>query len=338
MSALARTIGDVFVRTSERVRALRPHALEMEVGRVAASAGGRVGVAAVHLGTGRTVSFNGSERFPLASAVKIPVAVEFLARADSGEVDLDAMAAIEPRHVRPGAGLIARQFCIPGVTLSLRNLLVLALTVSDNTAADMILDLAGGPASVSARMQALGIGDVSIARTILQLLADAEGIDLIPDDRTLTPACWRALKMAVPPDRRRAAERALFTDMRDTATPEAMTRLLAAICRGEALGPVSTSLLLEILGRCETGDDRLKGMLPPGTRVPHKTGTIEGPAGIGSRQPRVVNDVGLIELPGGVHVAIAVFIAGSPRAASAQARVIAKIARKVYDSFQDTGQ
>lgn len=338
MSVLARTIGDVFVRTGERVRALRPHALESELARIAASAGGLVGAAAVHLETGRAVSLNGAMRFPLASAIKIPVAVQFLARVDRGELALDTMAAIEPHHIRPGAGIIARRFRIPGVALSLRNLLELALIVSDNTAADMMLDLAGGAAVVRERMQALGVADISVDRTILQLLADAEGIQDVPQDQPLTPAYWRALRSAVLPERRHAAERALFADSRDTATPEAMTRLLAAIWQGAALGPGGTSLLLDILGRCETGDDRLKGMLPPGARVAHKTGTIEGPIGVGPRQPRVVNDVGIVELPGGAHVAIAVFVVRSPRDAQAQARVIARIARKVYDCFLEAGQ
>jgi beta-lactamase class A len=333
MSVLARTIGDVFVRTGERVRALRPPALEAELARIAASAGGLVGAAAVHLESGRSVSLNGAMRFPLASALKIPVAVQFLARVDRGELALDTMAAIEPRHLRPGAGIIARRFRIPGVALSLRNLLELALIVSDNTAADMMLDLAGGAAVVRERMHALGVADISVDRTILQLLADAEGIEDVPHDHTLTPACWRALRSAVPPERRDAAGRALFTDSRDTATPEAMARLLAAIWRGTALGPGGTSLLLDVLGRCETGDDRLKGMLPPGTRVAHKTGTIEGPIGVGPRRPRVVNDVGIIALPGGAHIAIAVFVVASPRDAQAQARVIARIARKVYDQL-----
>lgn len=334
MSVLVRAIGDAFVRTGERVRALRPHPLEEELGRIAAAAGGRAGAAALHLETGRVVSLNGAMRFPLASAIKIPVAVQFLTRVDRGDLALDTMMAIERRHLRPGAGIIARRFCIPGVTLSLRNLLELALIVSDNTAADVILDLAGGIAAVRARLEALGAADISVDRTILQLLADAEGIEDVPHDRSLTPAYWRELRTAVPLARRQASERALFTDRRDTATPEAMTKLLASIWQGAALSPAATMLLLDILGRCETGDDRLKGMLPPGVRVAHKTGTIEGPLGIGPRQPRVINDVGIITLPGSAgHIAVAAFIMESPHDAQAQARVIARMARKVYDSF-----
>jgi beta-lactamase class A len=184
------------------------------------------------------------------------------------------------------------------------------------------------------RLQTIGATDISVDRSILQLLADAEGIEDLPTDCSVTPACWRGLRAAVPRARRQAAERALLTDLRDTATPGAMTRLLASIWQGAALGSAGTALLLDTLSRCETGDDRLKGMLPRGTHVAHKTGTIEGPPGVGPRQPRVVSDVGIIPLPGGAgHVAIAVFIAGSTRDAQTQARVIARIARRIYDSF-----
>ena len=327
----------------ERLTPARVHrgdagAVERQLARIAASARGRVGPAALHLETGRAVSSNGAARFPLASAVKIPLAVQLLTRVDRGELALDAMVGIEPRHLRPGAGRIARSLPIPAA-LSLRHLLELAVTVSDNTAADLLFELAGGAAAVRERQQALGVDDISVDRTILQLLADVDGVGELPPGEALTPACWRTLRAAVSPDRRLAAERALYADTRDTATPEAMTQLLAAIWRGRALSAAGTAHLLDILARCETGGDRLKGLLPPGARVAHKTGTIEGGPGRGSRFPRVMNDAGVIDLPDGAgHVAVAVFVAESPRAADVQARVIARIARAVYDACLAAGQ
>jgi len=324
----------MFARAGERVGLKHWRALDVELPRIADSTRGRVGAAALHLETGRAVSLHGGMRFPLASAVKVPVALQLLARVDRGELALDTMTCIEPRHIRPGAGVIARRFSIPGVALSLRNLLELALIVSDNTAADMILEMAGGVAAARERLLALGISDISVDRTILQLLADIEGITDLPQGTGVTPERWRTLKTAVPVECRQAAERALSGDLRDTATPDAMVRLLAAIWKGAALGRESTSLLLDIMARCETGEDRLKAMLPAGTRVAHKTGTIEGPIGYGARRPRVLNDVGIIDLPGGAgHVAMAVFVMGSPRDAQAQASAIARMARKVYDAF-----
>src|ERR1041384_8504999 len=65
--------------------------LEREMARLANVAGGRVGATAIHLETGRRVSLNGAERFPMASTVKVPIAVELLRRVDAGQVKLDQM-------------------------------------------------------------------------------------------------------------------------------------------------------------------------------------------------------------------------------------------------------
>jgi beta-lactamase class A len=76
--------------------------------------------------------------------------------------------------------------------------------------------------------------------------------------------------------------------------------------------------------RCETGAARIKGILPPGTEVRHKTGTIGG----------TTNDVGIITLPGEAgHVALAVFVKSSRRPSTDVEPVIAQIARAVYDYF-----
>ncbi len=92
------------------------------------------------------------------------------------------------------------------------------------------------------------------------------------------------------------------------------------------LSPSSTRVLLDIMERCDTGQDRLRGLLPPGTTVAHKTGTI----------PRAcANDAGIVTLPGGGHVIVAVFVmavsASDFIGAPESAQVIAQIARSAYD-------
>jgi beta-lactamase class A len=77
--------------------------------------------------------------------------------------------------------------------------------------------------------------------------------------------------------------------------------------------------------RCETGPNRIKGLLAPDVVVRHKTGTL----GIG-----VANDVGIIDLPNGAgHLVVAIFVKESSRPADAQERAIAQIARAAYDYF-----
>ncbi|HEX6730509.1 MAG TPA: serine hydrolase [Pyrinomonadaceae bacterium] len=100
--------------------------------------------------------------------------------------------------------------------------------------------------------------------------------------------------------------------------------LLARIYRKDLLKTESSELLLDIMRRCRTGEARLKGLLPLGTEVAHKTGTIGG----------TTNDVGIITLPDGAgHVAITVFVKSSEKEVSVRERTIAEVARAVHDFF-----
>jgi beta-lactamase class A len=299
--------------------------LEAEITRLSAISGGRVGVGIIHLESGRELFVNRNEPFPMASTFKVPVAVELLTRVQAGTVRLDSMVSLRPSDLHPGSGTLTGLFNDPGVSLSLHNLLELMLLISDNSATDMVLKAAGGGAAVNARLAALGITGISVNRPTINLIADVVGVkELGPEDRW-SPAAFDSLAGAVTPAQRQGARAAFYQDRRDTSTPEGMARLLAKIHRGEALGTERTAQLLDIMRRCETGPARLKGLLPPGVPVRHKTGSL----GIG-----VANDVGIIELPDGAgHLVVAVFVKEATRDVAAQERTIAQIARAAYDYF-----
>jgi len=295
--------------------------LEREIARLARIAGGVVGVAALHMESGRRVSLNGKERFPMASTYKIPIAVQVLTRVDRGELTLDQMITVEAADFSPGSGTLSDLFTAPGVALSVRNLLELMLVISDNTATDVLLRVAGGAEAVTARMSELGIEGVRVDRPTKQVIAEWMGI-AGPMPESLEH--FRERARAMTPEERRAAARRFDDDPRDTATPEAMVALLEHIYRGRALTRETTELLLDILRRCRTGEARLKGLLPPGTEVAHKTGTIGG----------TTNDVGILTLPADAgHVAIAVFVKSSEADVPTRERAIAEIARAVHDFF-----
>ncbi|HEX6053171.1 MAG TPA: class A beta-lactamase [Gemmatimonadaceae bacterium] len=299
--------------------------LESEITRLAAIAGGKVGVAAVHLETGREVVLNRGEPFPMASVYKVPIAVQLLTRVDSGTLRLDSMITLRPSDLHPGSGTLTQLFDNPGVSLSVRNLLELMLLISDNSATDIMLRTAGGGAAVNARMRALDVSGISVDRPTLNLIADAIGVKNLPPEDKLTPEAFRELARGVSDDAEKAAAEAFYRDRRDTATPEGMARLLETIWRGRALSKANTDLLLDIMRRCETGENRIKGLLPPDVIVRHKTGTL----GLG-----VANDVGIVELPNGAgHIALAIFVKESTRPTAMQERAIAQIARAAYDYF-----
>ena len=209
--------------------------LESELTRLTTIAGGKVGVAAIHLETGREVVLNRGEPFPMASTFKVPIAVQLLTRVDSGLLQLDNMIAIRPSDLHPGSGTLTQLFDDPGVTLSVRNLLELMLLISDNSATDIMLRTAGGSAPVNARLKALDIAGISVDRSTLHLIADAIGVKNLPPDAEITPQVFRDLSRGVSSNAQKSAANAFYRDRRDTSTPDGMARLLETIWRGRAL-------------------------------------------------------------------------------------------------------
>lgn len=304
--------------------------LEAQVASLARISRGTVGAAIVHLETGRAVYLNRGETFPMASTFKVPIAVQLLSRIDRGEIRLDSMIAIQPGDLHPGSGTLTELFNQPGVALSVRNLMELMLRISDNSATDVMLRTAGGAPAVNARLQSLGIRGIRVDRPTIRLIADYIGIANLPSD-TVAPEQFRALARAVPDSMPQLAASAAEKDPRDTSTPEGMARLLEKIWRGQAVSAASTELLLDIMRRCMTGAERIKGMLPPDTPVAHKTGTLGGGAGV--RGAGTQNDVGIIELPGDAgHLITVVLVKGEDQSARGE-RAIAHIARAAYDYF-----
>ena len=296
--------------------------LQAQVARLASITDGVVGMSAIHMESNRRFSFHGTDRFPMASSFKVPIAVQLLSRVDRGEIRLDQMVTIEPRDLHPGSGTLTELFNHPGVALSVRNLLELMLLISDNSATDIVLRLAGGPEAVTAKMRALQITGITVDRPTVNLIADWVGAKL-PPEHEWTPALYGKLFDAVTPEQRKQASDRFNQDPRDTAQPDSMAALLERIYRKQLLKPETADLLLDILYRCRTGDARIKGMLPPGTEVAHKTGSIGG----------TVNDVGIVNLPdGGGHVVLALFVKQGSKSESSE-RAIAQISRAVYDYF-----
>jgi beta-lactamase class A len=256
----------------------------------------------------------------MASTFKVAVAGAVLARVDRGEVTLAQMVAVEPSRM-VASEILEDRFLHPGVSLSVYNLLELMLTQSDNTATDLMTELAGGPAAVTAWLRQQGIEGQRVDR-------DTAG--LLRDFFKLPPGVFReVLERAAHDDptleaRGEHPNPAFDDDPRDTTTPAAMAALLARIFNGQALSPGSTAILTGIMGRCRTGAARIRGLLPAATAVAHKTGTIGG----------TVNDAGVITLPGGAGaIVVAIYVKKSDAPIAQRERAIAEIARSVRDYY-----
>lgn len=159
---------------------------------------------------------------------------------------------------------------------------------SDNFAADQLLAAVGGPAAVQQWLSSHKISGIRVDRSIAQLLR----------------------------------ERGHLADSQDVATPIAMVTLLDKLDNGNALTLKSRSYLFDLMSRCETGTRRIRALLPAGTPVEDKTGTLDG----------ITNDVGFITMPDGRRVAVAVFARGGRD----RQPVIAQVSRMIYDRFADS--
>src|SRR5919108_6593987 len=111
-------LGPAVLKAQTRDSGLRR--LEQELAHLATFSGGKVGVGAVHLETGREVFLNREEPFPMASTYKVPIAVTLLSLVDSGRLRLDTMISLRPSDLHPGSGTISNLLDDPGVSLSLR--------------------------------------------------------------------------------------------------------------------------------------------------------------------------------------------------------------------------
>ena len=286
---------------------------------------GRIGVAAQEIGSGLNVTVNGDETFVMASTYKVAIAVTLLDRVDKGQVKLSDLIDLPQKEMVAGTNAIAESYVHPGVQFSVANLIEVMITESDNTATDFSLKLAGGPEAVTKKLRSLGITEQRVDRSTSEILRDFYGLPdkaylsvvtkAIANDPTLL------LKMTQP-------NMEFEKDPRDHSTPKAMLQLLLAIDSGKGLSAKSREFLLATMSRTSTGAGRLKGLLPKGTPVAHKTGTIGG----------VANDVGFITLPDGRRFAIVVFTNSSTTSTADQDRAIAEISRSLYDLYYLTAQ
>jgi hypothetical protein len=141
-----------------------------EVARVASDAGALAAVCAIHLESGERIELNSEDPFPLASTYKLPIAIRLLKLVEEGGLSWEQMIEVREEDLTPGSGLIKDFFTIPGLQLSIRNLLGLTFQFSDNTASDIVLGLAGGAHDVTNMVRSAGIDAIRIDRSAKQIL------------------------------------------------------------------------------------------------------------------------------------------------------------------------
>jgi beta-lactamase class A len=265
---------------------------QAQVARLASAEQGRIGVAAYDLATGRSVAVLGDQPFPFASTIKVAIAATYLEQVDSGRLRLsDLYPLMVPVPSRKFDGPVAPVRA--GNSYSAESLITMALTHSNNQATDALLAAVGGPAAVNDWLRRTGNSGIRIDRDIATL---------VRDDGAVNPATT--------------------IDTRDSATPMAMVRLLTGLYQGRWLSSQNRNFLLATMERCETGKNRIRALMPEGTTIAHKTGTLSNTA----------SDIGIISMPDGRAIALAIYVTGQGSKAGRDWR-IAEIARTIYDGY-----
>ena len=211
-----------------------PFSAEAQLAELERASGGRLGVAGFHTGSGARIQHRAHERFPLCSTFKLMLAAAVLERSAKdvsllarhigyGKADLVSWSPITAKHVADG--------------MTVAELCAATVQYSDNGAANLLLKMLGGPATVTAF--ARGIGDQAFRL-----------------DRTEPE-----LNTAIP------------GDLRDTTTPAAMSDSVQRLALGDALGTAQREQLKDWLLGNTTSTERFLAGVPAGWKVGDKTGS-----------------------------------------------------------------
>jgi len=287
--------------------------LERQFADIAKAAKGRVGAAAVVLETGDAALLNEDDHYPMQSVYKLPISMAMMDQIRQDDHALDEQIGVTPADfVRQGQASPLRDKNPNGGIFTIRELIRLALVESDGTASDVLLRVLGGPNVVQQYLSQIGIEDMKVVNTEKEL---GQNWDTQYQNWTTPMAAGEVLRWL----------NASRFDVRPgtESFPDSLPK-------GQAIPAMGANeLLLGFMDLAMTGPNRIKGLLPMGTVVAHKTGTGGAKDGITS----ATNDIGIIYLPNGKHLAVGVFVSDSPADNKTRDGVIARIAKAAWNKW-----
>jgi beta-lactamase class A len=269
--------------------------LRTQIKQIAETVHGKVGVAAALLEGGPQVGLNSGGHFPMQSVYKLPIAMRVMSLIEQKKLSLTQVVMISKADLVPKSRGSGIRDAHPegGIRMTVRELLEAMMVPSDGTACDVLLRLSGEAEASTRYLRLIGLKDIVVATT--------EG------------------EMA-------AGERVQY---RNWATPDAMIALLRALEGHHALRKESQALLLEMMSSPKTIQTRIAGLLPKGTVVAHKTGSSGSVNGFAA----ATNDVGIVTLPDGRHMLLAIFVSDTRADGATRDAAIAKIAKACWDHW-----
>ena len=268
--------------------------LKNQIIQIAKQSKGIVGVSILGIETRDTLNYNANSRLVMHSVMKFPIAMTVLNLVDKGKYRLDQKMKLGKGDMPTGLWSPLRDKYPNGAEITLSELLSYMVSQSDNCACDFLLKKLGGPQTVLNYLYSL----------------DIKGINIVASEGDMAKA-WEVQ----------------YTNW---CKPADMVRLLDLFYPGKVLSKSSNDFLYKIMTETTTGPKRIKGLLPADAVVAHKTGT-SGTNDEGLTP--ATNDVGIITLPNGKHLAMAVFVCNSKADDAARELVIAQIAKAAWDFY-----
>jgi beta-lactamase class A len=231
----------------------------------------------------------------MQSVFKFHIALATLHQVDEGKLSLDKKYKITKEHYFETCSVLMREYPEVDIEVTLKELITWTVMNSDNVACDILFEILGGPTAVeNFTKYKTGIETISIVATEREMHAD-----------------WNV-------------------QLTNWTTPNATAQLLKKFTAGKILSKESTAFLWKLMMDTPNAPKRLKGLLPEGSVAARKpgTGSYNDNGVIGA-----VNDVGILVLPNGRKIVIAIFVTNSKAALTQIEYTMATISRIVYDHY-----
>jgi beta-lactamase class A len=269
--------------------------LKKRIEIIAGKHAAKIGFAVLDLQNGDTIGFNGRIRYPMQSVYKFHLALAVLKKVDEGKLKLDQQIFITPKDLLPNTWSPLRDKYPQGnVSIPLAEILSYTVSQSDNNGCDILFRLIGGPVQVNRFIHNIGITNVTIVATEEEMHLDDQ------------------------------------VQFKNWSTPFSAVQLLKLFYDKKVLSKASGDFLLDIMVKASSGPNKIKGLLPKGTTVAHKTGSSgANAAGITAAS----NDIGIVTLPNGKHFAVAVFVSMTMEGEQMTDSIIAECSRAAWDYF-----
>lgn len=267
--------------------------LERRLKTISERAQGTVGLAVIHIESGKTISINGKSQLPLYSVFKLPLAVAVLKDVEENRLRLDQKIHVTPAEIVPGTPGNTALWLKP-IDITIEQLIDFSIARSDNTSSEKLLQLVGGPLKVTERMRSLGLQNLDIHSTVAEYVKRRE--------------------------------------QPNTGAADDLARLLVQLHTGKILQPPQQNLLIGFMQRATPGLRRIRRDLPAGTVVANKTGSGEKDSTTQTaKTTNDVGIITLPSGRG--HLALAVLVSGSKLPDADQEKLIAELARAAYDAY-----